>query len=1610
MKATEQKRSNHQPARSGQTFFNKGQEGSFFSTDAEQAFFDTTTVQPKLTIGQPNDPYEVEADQMAEQVVQRLEMSGDGAMGPVAPDWFVKAPVVHRQENDGSLVQKDESGLGPVEEAPVARKETPDSSPVILQEEEDAVEVDAEGAEPDVQTHPLEADLPDIDAATQNGSELTPPAEPFGATHTSPIILQPKCEACEQEEVQEEAVPELQRAMDPIGPPADPSDEDEDASVMMKSEGGGRVASSGLEQTLKSSAGTGSPLRNDTKTDMESAFGADFSGVRIHTDAPAAEMNRGLNAQAFTHGSDIYFNQGKFNPETRGGQQLLAHELTHVVQQGHASSIQQKSETSTPTIQKEEDSLAGQAWNALASGASWVGEQVSSGVETVSDAASSVVNLGRSALASVVEPFSPTLAAFIRRGAFAVLKEKVEGLAERWLGSLRDRFDIQGAVEGMRNWLGGSIDSVSAAVEGDDASCSAFSRMVDTVKNFVFEVLDHPFLQQMRAGISRANDVFADVAAMFVQAQIQQLEFIWGGVQSLGRILSNGFQRVREGVSWAWDQIAELLGITSEDQEGVLEWVKSIAQRAWENIKTQIVPAAIEAFMQTGRLLYRISGLKAAFEFIDSAERFGRILSWLWENRDNPNIVADANRNPDIKNTIIPTLLEEAGQFKADVQQQLTVFGHWAEALANSLLSLLGQVMGVPLLRTARWMVEKLKSGIEVVRNWASENVAKIKKKISKFVEKLSRYLRPVLSVMAWIAIGFSVPGSLPVVVAALLGAGIWTVLPDCYKGPVIDLVLDIAIRALELSPDVPMFGPLWSLFKPGVLGFLREIKGRETEEKIAVVQRVVEMFVFAGLDFILGFVWGLLKGLVGGIIDPFILLYYIGKGLFSLVRWVSNLSNRFFGDGRQLQSMTSESGAPPAQQQAAPAVPEGCEPESVPALDASVPEGSGGLENVPDSEIPVNHAAGERLRGMGRELAGPAQIIQENISQAFEEYFQHRQGMDYEGLRARFGSWWGEAQSAIEEKGGSIARCMVGTMLSPNARQIGASMAFTVGEIIGWISGTIIIEVVLFLISAGIVTVSKAILKPLVWIAKFIDKIGDLFMVVFKVLKPLAAMFARLMPRLTRLIGGAARGAMAKVVNAFGSIGRIIARLADDIPGFALTRAGREFVETAAERAAREAAERAARGIGEEASERGGRGIGHELSEESAERSGRELTDETQDQVASGAQRTAETRNLSRSDLDLLNRTREKTGAELTPEERVAEFRIAQESPRRPLPDDPKYIQARELPNGHTWRQRRRDGGWCRFTTQHCFDTDEIPTEFNTDIIGNALRQVDDPAARRGMERLTEFDHDLEVFQALTRQLQDRPEQLQLLGRALNDHPRLAQALGERGLRDEVLDQVIRNDGVRKVFIEHPNNPHLLNDLWYDFTRIRRAGQELRTSSFEDYIGTRGFSTSDEAARRIDFEAVAEEFGDRTVAALRGVESGQLARNLPPRPGTNYNAHHIIPTELLQHRGRAGELLRQALEEGFEFNSRAQGIWLERYSSVDRFQRGVLIASPSGVHASHPRYTEQIIRLFNEHSPSSGRTALQHVEEVMTRVQRAIQDNLDSPTPIRLNELDITG
>lgn len=119
-----------------------------------------------------------------------------------------------------------------------------------------------------------------------------------------------------------------------VQPKHEEEEKNEHPPIMRKEKEGSRAnKGSDIADRIKKTKGKGQPMAEKTAQEMKQAFGADFSNVNIHTDEQAASLNKDLHSIAFTNGSDIYFAEGQYNPDSSSGKTLLAHELTHVIQQ-----------------------------------------------------------------------------------------------------------------------------------------------------------------------------------------------------------------------------------------------------------------------------------------------------------------------------------------------------------------------------------------------------------------------------------------------------------------------------------------------------------------------------------------------------------------------------------------------------------------------------------------------------------------------------------------------------------------------------------------------------------------------------------------------------------------------------------------------------------------------------------------------------------------------------------------------------------------------------------------------------------------------------------------------------------------------------------------------------------------------------------------------------------------------------------------------------------------------------------------------------------------------------------------------------------------------------
>jgi hypothetical protein len=247
--------------------------------------------QAKLNVSQPDDPHEREADHVADRV---MRMSHTDI-------------AVHNADNQ-VVNRSKEAGYE-------------SSSPTI----------ESNGSAAVVDLKPLAADISPIQRHIENDIQC----------------------ALEQDTIEPvNRAPEIAKTVaPPLSNPNDEGDSKPQSTIQRQSETAAETTSTNhFESQLRSRQGLGSPLPDGIRAFMEPRFGADFSAVRIHTDYTAARLTRQVQAQAFAFGNNIYFNPARYSPHTASGQRLLAHELTHTVQQGGAGVRRKVEVTSVPTM------------------------------------------------------------------------------------------------------------------------------------------------------------------------------------------------------------------------------------------------------------------------------------------------------------------------------------------------------------------------------------------------------------------------------------------------------------------------------------------------------------------------------------------------------------------------------------------------------------------------------------------------------------------------------------------------------------------------------------------------------------------------------------------------------------------------------------------------------------------------------------------------------------------------------------------------------------------------------------------------------------------------------------------------------------------------------------------------------------------------------------------------------------------------------------------------------------------------------------------------------------------------------------------------------------
>lgn len=269
-------------------------------------------IQTKLSVNEPGDQYEQEADSVASAVVNNTRNAGGPKAKGAGGIQRLSTPAEDEKLGTNDARMKRDKDI---QEKPLMRKtdepEKKEKKGIQKKDEPKKEEEKMKGAE----SIQKKGDPEKEKKGVQKKDDPKKEEEKDGAKAAVQKMDAPEKE---KKEVQKKD---------------DPKKEEEKPTVQRKAETGSPDAGSAVSDQLSRLEGKGKPLPESTLREMQAGFGRDFRDVRIHNDSEAAALSDDLQAQAFTHGRDIYFNSNKYDTSGSEGKFLLAHELTHVVQQ-----------------------------------------------------------------------------------------------------------------------------------------------------------------------------------------------------------------------------------------------------------------------------------------------------------------------------------------------------------------------------------------------------------------------------------------------------------------------------------------------------------------------------------------------------------------------------------------------------------------------------------------------------------------------------------------------------------------------------------------------------------------------------------------------------------------------------------------------------------------------------------------------------------------------------------------------------------------------------------------------------------------------------------------------------------------------------------------------------------------------------------------------------------------------------------------------------------------------------------------------------------------------------------------------------------------------------
>ncbi|GJM34480.1 MAG: hypothetical protein DHS20C18_34810 [Saprospiraceae bacterium] len=568
---------------------------------------------------------------------------------------------------------------------------------------------------------------------------------------------------------------------------------------LILSKGATEEPSSELSDKLQQSKGQGQSLDETTSQQMGQQMGANFGDVKIHIGDEATSMNQEIGAKAFTHGKDIYFNQGQYDTSSKEGKRLLAHELTHTVQQGAVSSVSPKLEkTDTPKLTKSGSAL--QRYGGLAGSLIGAAGQAAKAV-AIEALKASIRSLGKKAMSKLMEEVTGMKgdqqskdgdwkSQLMNMGkAFLSSENMKDQVIEQAKGQAEELMAVKKGEEsvekGKADPLPAGISALIQKVMGfaTGSGGGAKGRLMGTDQAAEQEAV-HAGVQEDAAGWENINALTNELAPMagekeeevknLVSAMGKLKESSWkslpswqelfqagkGLIPGLGGMMETGKQALTDGLSKLKGKLGEnatqLWEVGSKLANGILSGSGSFKERALKVAKdfgmqmlggvreegTKVVGEAQGLEGRGGQLANALMSLvdgraAKAFETVSSAiSQAGSLISMA------PGRVGQAARSA------LNWVKSKLGQGKGRLRQIINKIKQFVVKVKNAIVKMLK--------RAWEFLKKAVKKAIEAgkrllkwawakIKALAKKAMAMAKKLLKSLMDKIKAFLKPAL-------------------------------------------------------------------------------------------------------------------------------------------------------------------------------------------------------------------------------------------------------------------------------------------------------------------------------------------------------------------------------------------------------------------------------------------------------------------------------------------------------------------------------------------------------------------------------------------------------------------------------------------------------------------------------------------------------------------------------------------------------------------------------------------------------------------------------------------------------------------------------------------------